>query len=215
MSIKLLILADIHSQTITLENILDSVKRMGDYPQICLLAGDITHFGTIEDMENILNSIVEKISNTFYIIGNCDPFPDNNILDTLAINVEARYYDVSFFSIIGFGTHRPKLNQKLLKKLKKENKKVCLLTHTPPFNTSTDIVSFNRHAGSQEVREFIEKNENIFLAISGHIHESPSISKLNKCIIINPGPVTTGNFALIEIHKDFTVEGKIYNLHEL
>ncbi len=215
MSIKLLILSDIHNQDITLKSILNSLDTMGVSPDFCLVAGDITNFGTSDDMRNILNIIVSRIPNTFYVIGNCDPFVKSKNVESLAINVEKQPHNIGFFSIVGFGTHRPQLDQKLLKKLNKVGKKVCLLTHAPPFNTTTDIVSLNRHTGSKHLRAFIEKNEHIFLSISGHIHESPAISKLNNCTIINPGPVTIGNFAIIEVHKDFNVEGKIFNLYEL
>ncbi len=213
--IRILVLSDIHNQEITLKNILQSVDKIGSIPDFCLIAGDITNFGTTKDLENILNIVIKQIPNTFYVVGNCDPFVDGDILDTSAISVEAQPFDMDFFSIIGFGTHKPRLNQKKLKKLKRNNIQICLLTHAPPYKTSADMVSLNRHVGSHELREFIEKNEHVFLSISGHIHDSPTISKLNKCTIVNPGPVTIGNFAIIEIQKDLRVKGEIFNIHEL
>lgn len=213
--LKLLVLSDIHNQDITLKAILQAVEKFGGKPDFCLIAGDITNFGTTRNLEDILNIIVDQIPNTFYVIGNCDPVTDGVNLETSAIDVEAKSQEMGSYSIIGFGTHKPKLDQKKLKKLKKVNKQVCLLTHAPPFKTSTDMVYPNRHVGSKQLREFIEKNEHIFLSISGHIHDSPAISKLNNCTIVNPGPVTTGNFAIIEIQKNLKIKGKIYNLYEL
>ena len=215
MTLRLLILSDIHNQNITLKNILKEIEEMEKFPDICLVAGDITNFGTIQDMENILNMIVAKIPNTFYVIGNCDPLIDTRDLETPAVNAELGPYELDFFSIIGFGTLKPLLNQKKLRKLNKAEKNVCLLTHVPPYGTDADLVSLNRHTGSKELRDFIVKNKQIFLSISGHIHESPAISKLNNCNIVNPGPVTIGNFAIIEIQKNLKVEGKIYNLQEI
>jgi len=213
--LKLLVLSDIHNQDITLKAILQALEKIGSNPDICLIAGDITNFGTTKDLEDILNVVVNRIPNTFYVIGNCDPIIDSSNLETSAIDVEAKHHKMGPYSIIGFGTHKPKLDQKKLKKLSRANEQVCLLTHAPPFKTSADMVYPNRHVGSKQLREFIEKNKHVFLSISGHIHDSPSISKLNNCTIVNPGPVTTGNFAIIEIHKDLKIKGKIYNLHEL
>ncbi len=215
MSVKILVLADIHNQEITLRSILQSLEKINEHPDYCVIAGDITNFGTIQDLENMVNLIVMQIPKTFYVVGNCDPLINNNSLNSDAINVDAKIYEIEFFSIIGFGTHKPILDRKKIKKLHRTNKQVCLLTHTPPFNTAADIVSLNRHAGSKQIRECIEKNNNIFLSISGHIHDSPTISELNGCIIVNPGSVTTGNFAIIEVQTNFKVKGKIYNLHEL
>ena len=212
---RLLILSDIHNQNITLKEILSKIEKLGRIPDCCLIAGDITNFGTAEDMQNMLNLVLDKIPKTFYVTGNCDPIVDQEDLETLAINVEAQTYEINNFLVIGFGTHRPQLDQKKLRTLRKTNMKVCLLTHVPPFGTSVDVVSINRHVGSRQLRDFIEKNENIFLSICGHIHDSPSISQLGSCTIINPGPVTTGNFAIIDVQKDLKIDGKIFNIYEL
>ncbi len=211
----MLILSDIHSQNITLLNILHSVKNLKKPPTHCLIAGDITNFGTIIDMNRILNTVTDYFNKVFFVIGNCDPNARIEELETKAINVEAKIQEIDFFKIIGFGTHKPKLKQKLLNKLKKSNDRVCLLTHAPPYNTQADMIALNRHIGSHELRNFIEKNSHIFLVVSGHIHDSPTITKLNECTVVNPGPVTTGNFAIIEVEPDFKIEGKIYNLYEM
>lgn len=211
----MLILSDIHSQNITLLNILQSVKNLKKPPTHCLIAGDITNFGTIVDMNQILNTVTDYFKKVFFVIGNCDPYARNEELETEAINVESKIQEIEFFKIIGFGTHKPKLKQKLLNKLKKSKDRVCLLTHSPPFNTQADMVSLNRHIGSLELRKFVEKNSHIFLVVSGHIHNSPTITKLNNCTVVNPGPVTTGNFAIIEVEPDFKIEGKIFNLYEM
>jgi len=211
----MLIMSDIHSQNITLLNILNSVKNLKQPPTYCLIAGDITNFGTTADMNRILETVTDYFNKVFFVIGNCDPYARIEELETKAINVESKIQEVDFFKIIGFGTHKPKLKQKLLNKLKKSKDRVCLLTHVPPYNTQADMVSLNRHIGSIELRKFVEKNSHIFLVVSGHIHNSPTITKLNECTVVNPGPVTTGNFAIIEVDPDFKIEGKIYNLYEM
>jgi Icc-related predicted phosphoesterase len=215
LKVKILILSDIHSQNITLLNILHSAKNLKKPPTHCLIAGDITNFGTIADMDQILNTVNDYFKNVFFVIGNCDPYAKNKEFKTKAINVESKIQEIEFFKIIGFGTHKPELKQKLLNKLKKSKDKVCLLTHVPPHNTQADMVSLNRHIGSIELRKFVEKNSHIFLVVSGHIHNSPTITKLNECTVVNPGPVTIGNFAIIEVDSDFKIEGKIYNLYEM
>ncbi len=213
--VRILILSDIHSQNITLINILQFVEKLKDPPEFCLVAGDITNFGTTDELNKILRIITDSLSKVFFVLGNCDPYIIREELETNAIHLESNVQEIEFFKVVGFGTHKPKLNQKILNKLRKSNENVCLLTHAPPYNTQADMVSLNRHAGSIDLRKFIEKNSHIFLVVSGHIHDSPSITSLNNCAIVNPGPVTRGNFAIIEINQDFQVEGEIYNLHEM
>lgn len=213
--VKLLILSDIHSQNITLTNILQFSTKLNNPPEYCIIAGDITNFGTADELDKILGLITDTFNKVFFVLGNCDPYITEKELDTSAVHLESNVQEINFFKIVGFGTHKPKLNQKILNRLRKSRDRVCLVTHAPPHNTQADIISLNRHAGSVDLRFFIEKNSHIFLVISGHIHDSPTITKFNNCTIVNPGPVTRGNFAIIEVNQEFQVNGKIYNLYEM
>jgi Icc-related predicted phosphoesterase len=215
MSTKVLILSDIHSQNITLINILDKVQNLINSPKICFIAGDITNFGSIEDMNEVLDIITSYNFQTFFVLGNCDPDINSGTLDTCAKHLESSAEEISSFTLVGFGSHRPRINYKLLLELKRAKKNVCLLTHAPPYGTKADLISFNRHGGSHEIRRTIEKYSNIFLVISGHVHESHTISTFKKCTIINPGPITRGNFAIIEIDEEFKVKGNIHNIYEM
>jgi len=215
MPVTLLALSDIHNQKITLENILNKVEELTESIDACVIAGDITNFGPYEDINSILDTVLGFCKNTYYVLGNCDPYYNKDEIFTLAKYIESEPFRIDFFSIVGFGSHKPKLNHKLLKKMRKIGEKVCLLTHAPPYGTKVDMISFDRHAGSEEIEFAIKKYQNIFLSISGHIHESPSVSSFSNCTVINPGPVTRGNFALININEEFSVKVKIYNIHEM
>jgi Icc-related predicted phosphoesterase len=211
---KILVLSDIHNQTVTLDAVLKEVQKTPDPPKICLIAGDLTNFGSYEDLNIILNRITLVFEKTFFILGNCDPYFNEGDIVTSAIFVESNLHKLDFFSIIGFGSHRPKINYKILKRKEKASEKICLLTHAPPFGTKADLVSFDRHGGSRELKTTIEKFQNIFLIVSGHIHDSPTISRTKNCTVVNPGPITRGNYAIITVREDFSVEGQIYNIHE-
>ena len=211
---KILILSDIHNQVTTLNAVLKKVGKLHNPPEICFIAGDITNFGTYEDLNRILDRITMDFKDTFFVLGNCDPYSDIENISTSAKYVESNPYKFEFFTILGFGDHNPKINYKLLRKLEKKNEKVCLLTHSPPYGTKADIISYDRHAGSRELKIAIKRFQNIFLTVSGHIHDSPTISFLDASTIINPGPITRGNYAIIEIKEDFSVSGQIYNIHD-
>ena len=80
-----------------------------------------------------------------------------------------------------------------LEKLKKLSnpKKTIYVIHAPPFNTKLDVITAGIHVGSKSIRKFIEK-EQPFLALHGHIHESPQMSgswkdKIGKTVCINVG----------------------------
>jgi len=214
LALKILILSDIHNQTTTLDSILREVRQLPEKPEFCFIAGDITNFGSYEDLNHILNTIAKSFRKTYYVLGNCDPYFDTEEVSTSAIHAESAPFKLDdFLTVVGFGDHIPKINYKLLKKLEKSDEKVCLLTHAPPFGTKADMVSFDRHSGSRVLLEVIEKYQCIFLTVSGHIHDSPTISVSDKYTIVNPGPVTRGNYAIISINEDYRVKGHIHNIH--
>ena len=215
MVMKLLVLADIHDQKVTLQSVLNVVLDFKVPPTSCFIAGDVTNFGSVADLNKILNMIAPNFDETLFVVGNCDPYFEINELESSAKNIESKPHKTNSFTTIGFGRQDPQINQRILRKLSRANEKVCLLTHAPPFGTAADKVSFDRHAGSKELKYTIERYPNIFLTISGHIHDSPTIDTIDGCTIVNPGPITRGNFAVICINEDFSVSGNIYNINEM
>ena len=103
------------------------------------------------------------------------------------------------------GTIQEDLNE--LKKLSNPKKTIYVI-HAPPYNTKLDIVTTGAHVGSKAVRKFIEE-EQPFLTLHGHIHESPRMSgswhdKIGSTICINVGssyPEDKLNCAIIDIEN--------------
>jgi Icc-related predicted phosphoesterase len=65
------------------------------------------------------------------------------------------------------------------------------LLHSPPRDTSCDVLSTRQHVGSRAIRAFIEARQPR-LVLSGHIHESPRVSgewrdRLGETTVVNPG----------------------------
>ena len=87
-------------------------------------------------------------------------------------------------------------------------KKTIYAMHAPPFSTELDIITSGAHVGSKAIREFIEK-EQPYLALHGHIHESPQMSgsfigKIGKTVCINVGssyPENKLNSMIIDIEN--------------
>jgi Icc-related predicted phosphoesterase len=62
-----------------------------------------------------------------------------------------------------------------------------LISHSPPFNTSCDILWDGKHVGSKPLRRYIDRYQPI-VVLSGHIHESPGTDTIGKTLVVNPGP---------------------------
>jgi Icc-related predicted phosphoesterase len=70
-------------------------------------------------------------------------------------------------------------------------KKTIYIMHSPPFGTRLDLIQGGKSAGSQSIKNFVEKNQPL-LTLHGHIHESPELSgtyfnRIGKTLMINPG----------------------------
>jgi Icc-related predicted phosphoesterase len=70
--------------------------------------------------------------------------------------------------------------------------------HAPPRDTACDRIHSGLHVGSTAVRAFIER-EQPDLVLCGHIHESRGEDRIGRSRIVNPGPLTEGRYAVVEI----------------
>ncbi|MFA5192611.1 MAG: metallophosphoesterase, partial [Verrucomicrobiia bacterium] len=76
--------------------------------------------------------------------------------------------------------------------------------HAPPKDTACDRIHSGLHVGSTAVRAFIER-EQPDLVLCGHIHESRGEDLIGRTRVVNPGPVTAGHCAVVEIGETLAV----------
>lgn len=90
--------------------------------------------------------------------------------------------------------------------------KTIYIIHEPPYGVGLDVCYNNYLAGSRCVREFLENN-NAYMSLHGHIHESPRMSgvwksKLGKCISIQPGQTELSEptfiYCIIDTDRDYS-----------
>lgn len=118
---------------------------------------------------------------------------------------------------IGPTLYKEKYIENKLKSRIKNNKKIILVTHSPPHKTLDFSVRFGKqNIGSKAIRKVIEENDNIMLNICGHSHINGGKDyNLNKCLILNVsnhdgikgGKFPIGRFCIINI-EDMIVKHK-------
>jgi Icc-related predicted phosphoesterase len=77
--------------------------------------------------------------------------------------------------------------------------------HAPPRDTACDRIHSGLHVGSTAVRAFIERGQPD-LVLCGHIHESRGEDRIGRSRIVNPGPLTEGRYAVVEIGSGMDVQ---------
>ena len=201
---RILVLADIHSD-------FDSLKKVLGQPKshdLAVLLGDNTHYGGYSDIEKILGAMGKQ--KILALPGNVDTKEVLETFEKKGISLHGKKKKISGFTFIGFGggktgdggeTNFPeKETYESLKKLCRGEEKIILCTHQPPFGTKIDLMHNGKHIGSEAVKKIIEEFRPI-VHFCGHCHEGTGEEKIGKTLCINAGPVKEGNAVVIEINE--------------
>jgi len=220
--VKLLAISDIHGKSwVASEIALLASKENFD---AIIVSGDLSPYMSIEIAKEILEILSEAGIPVFYVPGNMD---DPNLTKPVEVNgtynLHGKCIEFKELKIIGVGgglispfktplEYKEEDFSRILNKASADIKpgKIILVTHNPPYNTSADKLDWGEHVGSISIRKFIEERKPI-LNICGHIHEARSIDKINKTVIINPGPAMKGYYAIVEI-KNFKVKAELLKI---
>ena len=215
----ILVISDIHGRRRLLNEVLQKEE-----PDHVFISGDITHFGTLKEAEEILRQVVDATTGkVLFVPGNCDP---PQLLtykpgDERVINLHGTSHSLDGLTVIGIGGGLVSPFNTLIElteeeysiiidnaaKSIKDHEKVIMLSHTPPYNTKLDIVKSGLHVGSKSLRKFIEERKPL-LCICGHIHESRGIDKIGSTVMVNPGPLAWGYYAIVELYEEIKIHLK-------
>ncbi|HEY9206379.1 MAG TPA: metallophosphoesterase [Candidatus Methanoperedens sp.] len=205
---KLLALSDLHGDYSRVGAILE---RAGNFDAV-LIAGDITNFGPDEDALELLKMFKGPV---LAVPGNCDKPSILKLLDKNTVNLHNSYHIMGELTFIGLGGSNPtpfntpfELSEKKIGEyigilLSKFNgkKKIILLSHAPPLNTTDRLPRGN--VGSVALARFLGRLD---LIVCGHIHEARGSVCSKGTLVVNPGVASQGQAALITIGDDISVE---------
>ncbi len=199
-------LGDIHDDTSGLAYIPEINQA-----QAIIITGDMTNFGGIAEVKQVIEPMQQYNKRIFAQIGNMDKMEATTWLVENKYNLHTEVHEIAPDLVmfgVGASTITPFATPSefpeetfatwLDECWQKANawKNSLLISHNPPKDTLCDDIGGNVHVGSIAVREFIEKNQpNI--CICGHIHEAKSVDKIGETTIINPGNFAAGGYVLV------------------
>ena len=205
---------DVHGR---FEAVLGAVAGTGPV-DVLVVGGDITTFGTPDDAERAIESWRPLAPTLLTVAGNCDsPEIDERLVD-LGVSIDGRgrfVEDVGFAGVSAAPLsplHTPhELPDEELGNRASEGlgeiadcRVRVFCPHAPPYGTACDRLRSGEHVGSPALRALVER-EQPDLVLCGHIHEARSLDRLGAAQVVNPGPVASGHYAVVEVGETLAV----------
>ncbi len=196
---RIVAISDLHSRFSILKGLLN--QENADILAVC---GDVTDFSK-RDVEKFA-MILEKFDGKALIVhGNCD-FEDA-FRDAKGENIEfihGRSIEMREIVFHGAGgsTYTPfntpseypeSYYEKIFEKFDYGDVNI-LISHCPPYGV-LDQTHSGEHAGSRTIRREMHRFD---IILCGHVHERKGIRNHGNIVIINPGPLSAGVYAVID-----------------
>lgn len=208
---KIISFGDVHEDTSSLIK----TKPVLEKADLIVISGDITNCRGKEEAEKVIDAVRKYNKHILAQYGNMDNADVDTYLTREGINLHGNGYLFGDIGIFGCGGSSPTpfntpseiseadIEKYLIHGYKKvtDAKWKIMVCHTPPKDTSTDIIRSGAHVGSSVVRDFIVKHKP-HICITGHIHESRNKDKIGETVILNAGMFRDGWYIEVVIDKN-------------
>jgi len=207
---QLVCITDLHGRLDALQRILADAG----HPDVVLLGGDITNFGSPSDAARVIQVAQQQAPTVLAVAGNCDSAAIEQELDRLGVALHGRGFLCGGVGIHGLSAIPPwkrgmyQLTEEELEAALQRGyaaiegaRQHVLLAHVPPQGMKADRTFFWVHAGSEAVRSFIDRVQPA-LVFCGHIHEGRGIETSGRTTVVNCGFAGRGEYATAELADD-------------
>ncbi len=188
---RILVFSDIHGDRDALDALME---READ---LYIAAGDLVSWG--RGLDRMAPALQRRVPKVWVLPGNheheseIEAFCRRHRLNAL----HGRHLELDGWRIAGLG-HSPPTpfntpgeysEEEIAERLARFAglKPLVLVCHCPPFGTDLDKAHFDRHIGSQAIRDFIEREQPAWFAC-GHVHEAAGVvTQLGSTRAVNAG----------------------------
>ncbi len=206
---------DVHDRFEAVGHALETIAPV----DVLVVGGDITTFGSPDDAERAIELWRPLAPRLLALAGNCDsPAIDERLVE-LGVSLDGRGVAVGDVGLFGVSAaphsplHTPYEvpDDELARRADAGLAEVAgarvlvFCPHAPPHDTACDRLRSGEHVGSPALRSFVDR-ERPDLVLCGHIHEARAIDDLGPTRVVNPGPVASGHFALVDVGEALSVE---------
>lgn len=211
---RLLLISDLHGK---IEN-LEKLRAEFESSDAVVFAGDFTEFEKYDASLPAVKKLREMHEDIFCVLGNCDKPELLEALEKQDMCCERGivYFEGLAFAGSGGGskftgtTPNERAEEYLLSDFDVVKNaaldaqgqwgNLILISHNPPKGILCDECAPNVHVGSALLYDFVMETKPLAL-VCGHIHEGRAIDKIGETVVVNPGSLAEGNYAILEAEK--------------
>jgi len=205
---------DVHDRFEAVPRVLEAIGPV----DALVVGGDITTYGTPDDAERAIELWRPLAPRLLAVAGNMDsPAIDKRLVE-LGVSIDGRGVVLDEVGIAGVSAapHSPLHTPYELPDVELGRRAAAglaavttcrvriLCPHAPPHGTACDLLRSGEHVGSPALRTLVEQ-EGPDLILCGHIHESRGEDWIGAAQVVNPGPVASGHYALVEVGETVSV----------
>ncbi|MBF0482883.1 MAG: metallophosphoesterase family protein [Desulfovibrionaceae bacterium] len=196
----------------------DDTRMFAAIPELpgaaaALVSGDLTMRGGPQAAAPVLSALTAINPHVLAVIGNMDQASVEGLLAQEGMLIQASSRELApGLGVMGVGwstptpfdtpSEAPDATIAAWLEAAYESAKgfdrLILVCHNPPVNTAVDLAGGVNHVGSPAVRAFIERVQPD-VCLTGHIHEARSLDRIGETLIVNPGNLAAGGYAVISL----------------
>jgi uncharacterized protein len=208
----ILAISDIHGAFERLKALEDKLRRA----DLVLVAGDFTDFGGAVEARRALAVLAAARGKIAAVPGNCDKQGARQAIEAEGISVDGRLAELGGALVAGSGgspiltglTPYERRDRDIANALLSclagsdgaGGKPLIVVTHAPPMGSGADLRK-GAAVGSPALKEALASISPA-LWICGHIHESSCARLSGRSLVVNPGSVHDGRYALVRLERD-------------
>ncbi|MBN2379181.1 metallophosphoesterase family protein [candidate division WOR-3 bacterium] len=127
-------------------------------------------------------------------------------------NVQNKTVEIAGYTFLGWGgsvgpanfdknfycSKASTFKKHLASSLNSDPAQTILLVHNPPVSKVALQTNDENQLGAEVINEIIEQNQPAF-CLCGHAHSSPGQDTIGSTIVVNPGAMFRGRYAIIEV----------------
>lgn len=192
----MLVVSDVHGRADAVRALESEVSALGVDIAVC--CGDL-------ETSDVVDALAELDVDVYAIPGNMDNYYLLEMLESYGLSIHGKAVELRGVTLAGVGGLDPlRALEEVREALASASSELVVVSHYPPHGTKVDVAYSGLHIGLEELRELVEEARPRLVAC-GHVHESRGVDRVGGALVVNPGPLAWGLYAVVDLSEERVV----------